>query len=99
MTEQNARYIYVDCEKCRTSMVLNERLGVWECNACGNAMRNVVPPHIPNEWEKYVAKTSTAYFQNMSQEVTLRCPTGCGQFISTDWEGCYGCGFKWGDTV
>jgi len=37
--------------------------------------------------------------QEEVQEVTLRCPNCRKIFISTDWEGCPLCHFKWGDSI
>ena len=52
-----------------------------------------------NEWQKYEEHTCVSEFRDNRQEVTLRCPKCRVVFISTSWEGCFHCDFKWGDKV
>lgn len=80
-------------------MTPNEKQGLWECKNDNTVVEDRLPPRTLNEWEQHEAKTSIGVFRDNRQEVTLRCPAGCGMFISTDFPGCDKCGFKWGDEV
>lgn len=91
-------YMYIDCPNGHGPMTPNEELGIWECT-CNAIVEDRLPVRTLNKWERYEAKTSISLFADLRQEVTLRCPAGCGQFISTKWDGCHGCSFKWGDEV
>ena len=91
-------YVYMDCPECHKTMTPDEKQGLWNCT-CNVVVEDRLPPRTLTDWERHEENTCVSMFRDNRQEVTLRCPAGCGQFISTDWEGCYGCGFKWGDKV
>jgi len=53
------------------------------------------------EWVKDLPEGHTAlyFFKECTQEVTLICPACRKIYISTDWEGCPLCNFKWRDSI